>query len=375
MSSLQTPASQPTPPQSTPARPIVLVDSSVLRDEAIVPNAWLDGLDCRPYESGALLASARVGDLASAEGLVVRSMTRVDAAALRSMPSLRAVATLSSGCDHLDLPALADRGVALFTGHGGNAVAVADWVLWALCRLWRVVPAKTAMAGRRVVVVGVGAVGGEVMALLRAHGADCVPVDPPRAARDPLFVGLSLAQALIGRVDALTLHVPLERHGAHPTVALVDATVLDAVPGAAVLQASRGGVLDEAAARRARSSGKIAGLALDVFVGEPLPDPALVAAADLVTPHIAGHSAEGKVRVAGLAIDPWRRALIPDAPPLDIELACAFAHAQTVALVGDGAPAAFASLDAADTALRELVGLGASFRPQRARHRRCELAR
>ncbi len=355
--------------------PVVLVDSSVLRDEAIVPRAWLSGLDCRPYESGALVASADPADLRAAQGAIVRSMTRVDGAALAAMPRLRAVATLSSGQDHLDLDALRQRDVAVSTGHGGNALAVADWVLWALCRLWRVAPSDQALRGRRVVVVGVGAVGSATIDLLTAHGAICVGVDPPRAEREAGWGGATLVDALAQPVDALTLHVPLERAGRHATVGLLGERALASLKGAVVLQASRGGVLDEAAARAARASGHIAGLALDVFADEPHPDPALVAVADLATPHIAGHSAEGKVRVAGLAVAPWRRVLLPGAPALDVDGACLAARTAAAAVAGVGADAVFAALDAAVVELRQAVAAGASFRPQRARHRRCELER
>lgn len=357
------------------ARPIVLCDSSVLRDDAIVPSAWVAGLDCRSYESGALLQTASPADLAAAEGLIVRSMTRVDNTVLAAMPALRAVATLSSGRDHLDLEAIQARGVTLTTGHGGNAHAVADWVLWALCRLWGVAPSSSAMTGRRVVVVGVGAVGSEVIALLEAQGATCVAVDPPRAEREPGFASTALRDALARPTDALTLHVPLERVGPHPTQGLVNADVLAAMPGGVVIQASRGGVVDEVAARMARETGLIAGLAFDVFVGEPTPDPALVAIADLATPHIAGHSAEGKVRVAGLALAPWLRQLRGESDAIDTSASCLEARAAVAPNCGLGVAAPFAALDAADVAMRSLAAAGASFRPLRARHQRCELDR
>ncbi len=346
---------------------VVGADATALADPAVVPPAWWAGVVGTPHPSGELAAALASPDARSVEGVVVRSMTRVGPAELAAMPRLRALATLSSGVDHLDLDALGARGVSVSTGLGGNAPAVAGWVDWALRRCASV-SGPQRFTGMRVVVVGVGAVGSAVAAHLRAAGAEVLAVDPPRQARDPAFVGMSLAAALATRPEALTLHVPLVRQGPWPTLGLLDAEAIDALRGAIVLQASRGGVLNEPAALKARSTGWLQALALDVYCDEPRPNPALLAVADLATPHIAGHTVEGKLRVAGRALVPFFRALGHDSGPseADVEAQCAAA----AAALGWARPGELgdAALDAAAAALRRRE----AFRSLRSAHRRLD---
>ncbi len=347
--------------------PRLCVDASALTDPAVVPKPWWGACTALPHPSGDLQAALASPGAAAVEGVVVRSMTRVGPAELAALPRLRTLATLSSGVDHLDLDALADRDIRLTTGLGGNAPAVAGWVDWALRRC-AAVQGPSRFAGMRIAVVGVGAVGTQVAACLEAAGAEVLLVDPPRAAREPSFVGMSLAAALAAKPDALSLHVPLVRQGPWLTLGLIGGEAIDALRGAIVLQASRGGVLDEAAALRGRATGWLKALALDVYRGEPRPDPALIAAADLATPHIAGHTVEGKLRVAGRALVPFFRAFGDARGPSedDVEAHCAAAGAA----LGWTQPAAEgdSALDHAAAALRR----GEDFRSLRSAHRRLD---
>ncbi len=319
--------------------PRLLVDTAVLSGAAnSLPLAWLDGLELLPFAPRDLTPQTpRAGE---ADALLVRTATRVDAALLAGLPRLRALATLSSGTDHLDVAALPAHGVSLHTGHGGNAVAVADWVDWALSRL--------PLQNRRVLIVGVGAVGTAVTQLLTAHGLDVTLCDPPRAAREADFAPLTLDEALTqGPWGAVTLHVPKVSAGPHATTNLLNRARLLQLPGAVVLNAARGGVLDEVAALELRQTGHLGGLAVDTFVGEPRPLAALLQHADLVTPHIAGHSIEGKLRVAHRAVAGLRVALhLPPAGTL------ATAIADVLACCDDTDLTPFAALDAANQALR-----------------------
>ncbi len=236
-----------------------------------------------------------------AHAALVRSRTRVDTAWLAAHPALRWVATASSGTEHLDPAALAappppGRPPVAFTGaRGGNAQAVADWVEVALERLADALPGRgrggAPLGGVTVAVVGVGFVGRAVAARLRGLGASVLLNDPPRAAREPDFAPLHtpLREAL-AQADVLTLHVPLQADTRH----LVGAPDLARFAGRVVLNAARGGVLDETAAVAwARTTG--GRLGLDVFEGEPHGVAAEhVAAAAVATPHVAGHTAEGK---------------------------------------------------------------------------------
>jgi erythronate-4-phosphate dehydrogenase len=349
---------------------VLLVEDIVASGESgHVPPAWLAGFDLRVHPTGQPAAGP---DLQAVEALLVRSTTRVTPALLELLPRLRVVATLSSGSDHIDVAALNERHLVLATGRGGNARAVAEWVIWALARLWgcgETEPDEAALAavlgGRRVAVVGVGAVGTEVRDLLLRLGAGVLAVDPPRAGREPGFASLELREALARRPEALTLHVPLEATGPHPTVDLLGAAELARLRGAVLLNAARGGVLDEKAAAGARRSGLLRGLAVDTWQGEPGVSAEVAAAADLGTPHIAGYSVEGKLRVSWLALAALGEALaLGPPPPLGPQVA-------SVLAAGGPAPP-FAALDRTAAAFRSSGLQAVDFHGLRARHRRHE---
>ncbi|MGJ7457218.1 4-phosphoerythronate dehydrogenase PdxB [Halomonas sp. RA08-2] len=242
--------------------------------------------------------------LRDVDALVVRSITRVDAALIAEANRLRFVGTCTIGTDHVDLAALAERGIAFASAPGCNAEAVVDYVLGSLATLaerqgWR-------LAERRVGVVGAGNVGGRLLGRLAAMGIDCLACDPPRVAAGSLvaesaagqslpgFVGLD---ALIEACDVLCLHTPLVREGPHATHHLMGAeAIAELAPGTVLLNAGRGDCLDGAALRqRLAGEGDISAV-LDVWEHEPAIDGALRDLTEIATPHIAGHSLDGKRR-------------------------------------------------------------------------------
>jgi phosphoglycerate dehydrogenase-like enzyme len=269
---------------------------------------------------GADLARA----LAGADGAVVLRPDRLDAAMLDAAPRLRVVATVSSGVDHVDVHALADRGIALVAG-AGAPIAVAEWVVWSVLSLRRsLVPMAAAFAAgdldwrtrlegfstrsreltaTTVGIVGLGNIGREVARLLAPFGVTLLghdPVAPPLAGVEPVDSVLALCE----RSDVVTIHVPL----IDSTSNLLGPAELAALgPDGIVVNAARGGIIDQAALVAALRTGALGGAALDVFDPEPA-DPALVA--DLVatgrvllTPHVAGVSREALATLNRVAVD------------------------------------------------------------------------
>ena len=233
-------------------------------------------------------------DLRDVDALVVRSITRVDAALLAEARRLRFVGTCTIGTDHVDTRLLAERGIAFVSAPGCNAEAVVDHVLVSLLTVaerqgWR-------LAERRVGIVGAGNVGGRLLARLAAMGIDCLACDPPRAEREG-GDGLIALEALIEACDVLCLHTPLVREGPHATHHLLDAERIAALaPGTVVLNAGRGDCVDGQALRqRLAGQGDIAAI-LDVWEDEPGIDAALRDLAEIATPHVAGYSLDGKLR-------------------------------------------------------------------------------
>ena len=233
--------------------------------------------------------------VADAELLLVRSVARIDGALLEGS-RVRFVATATIGTDHVDLEYLRSRGIAFASAPGSNARSVAEYVASALLTLES--RGVLDLAGSTLGIVGVGNVGSRVSQVAGALGMGLLLNDPPRERLEHdegagKFVPLS---EIAARSDVVTFDVPLERGGPDPTHHLLGREFLSKLrPGAVVLNTSRGGVADTAALIEAKRSGRIAALVLDVWEGEPSVPRELFRAADIGTPHIAGHSFDGKV--------------------------------------------------------------------------------
>ena len=257
-------------------------------------------------------------DVADADALIVRTRTRCDAALLAGS-RVRFVATATIGFDHIDAPDLAKLGIRWTSAPGCNADSVAQYAAAVLLNFG--IP----LEGRTLGVIGAGHVGSRVAKVGAALGMRVLLNDPPRAEAEGPEKFVPLAE-LLREADVATLHVPKESGGAHPTIDLADAAFFAALkPGARLISAARGEVVDETALKAALHSGRLADAAIDVWRNEPEIDRELLALARFATPHIAGYSTDGKANgttaavrfvAAGLGIDAlreWRAA--PPAPP------------------------------------------------------------
>lgn len=237
--------------------------------------------------------------LAGADVLLVRSVTRITPDLVAGTP-VRFVGTATAGTDHLDLAGLARAGVATAHAPGSNADSVVDAVVATLLALAS--DRGETLAGRTLGVVGAGAVGGRLVPRARALGMRVAVCDPPRAAAGHLDHDYLPLDDVLAASDILSLHVPLAEpapaqagDGLCPTRDLIGADALARLPdGAWLVNAARGEVVDGAALMAARP--RLGALVLDCLPGEPAPDPALVAATDLASPHVAGHAVEAKAR-------------------------------------------------------------------------------
>ncbi len=230
--------------------------------------------------------------LADAELLLVRSVTRVDRALLEGS-AVRFVGTCTIGTDHLDLDYFQRAGIGWSSAPGCNARGVVDYVLGSLLVLAE--QQGVALANLTYGVIGAGQVGARLVEVLRGLGWRVLVCDPPRqAAEGGDFVGL---EQLLGECDVLSLHTPLTGEGEHRTRHLLDAERLAALkPGAWLINASRGAVVDNAALRELLGRRADLQVVLDVWEGEPEVDVELAGLCRIATPHIAGYSLDGKLR-------------------------------------------------------------------------------
>ncbi|MGB6116615.1 MAG: hydroxyacid dehydrogenase [Mesorhizobium sp.] len=268
----------------------------------------------RPDELAALAGSVRA--------LIVRNRTQVRGLLIDGARRLRCVGRLGVGLDNIDVSACKANGIAVYPATGANDLSVAEYVITAASMLLRRAFLATAdvaagkwprqqmiggeLAGRTMGLIGFGQIAREAAWRAQALGMGIVAYDPLLDAAHPawqLARNVSL-DGVLALADVVSLHVPLTDQ----TRNMIGAPQLAAMKRDAILiNAARGGVVDEAALATALREGRIAGAALDVFAHEPLTAEAgakFVGLQNLIlTPHIAGVTEESNVRVSAVIAD------------------------------------------------------------------------
>jgi len=244
--------------------------------------------------------SKGIPDLNGMDALLVRTVTHLNAETLPHIPSsLKFIGTGSSGTDHLDNEYLESNGIKLCSANGCNARSVAEYVMTALLLFReRFHPAK---AFGKVAVIGVGKAGSAVIDLLSDFNIECVAYDPPRETRDAEFNSATLEEAL--ECDILSFHVPLEQKGDYPTYHWLNASKLEGRSYNLIINASRGGVVDEQALIKAHKQDKVEQIVLDVWEKEPEFNADVADQAFIATPHIAGYSEQAKINATKMVCD------------------------------------------------------------------------
>ena len=234
--------------------------------------------------------------VADADVLLVRSVTTVGAAFAR-LPDLRFVGTATIGTDHLDVETLRAAGIAVHHAPASNADSVVEYVIAALLEL--AVLRGAPLQGRVVGIVGCGNIGSRLAQRLPPLGCTVLRNDPALAeqaddeGREHEYFPLA---HVLEVADVVSLHVPFTRAGAHPTHHLLGARELALMQEHAwLLNTARGAVVDNAALRASLERGALAAAVLDVWEHEPRLDRELMALTALATPHVAGHSFDGKL--------------------------------------------------------------------------------
>jgi len=251
-----------------------------------------------------------VGDI---DAWVVRGATKVTRRLIEAAPKLRWVARAGAGIDNIDAAAARERGIGVLNVPGANAVAVAELVFGLLLSLFRQLPAADSslkrgewdksrfkgreLRGKTIGIVGLGKIGRAVAQRARAFEMKCVGCDPllsDDTMREFGIEPLPLSD-LLPRAEILTLHIPLSPE----TQGLIGAREISRLPrGAVLVNAARGGLVDEAAVLAALEKGQLSGAVFDVFAEEPPVASALVKREDVVvSPHIGAATVEAQEAV------------------------------------------------------------------------------
>ncbi len=230
------------------------------------------------------------------EALLIRTTVKIPPETISAFPpALKFVATASAGTDHVDTDWLQQSDISFAYAAGCNARAVAEYLATAVI-IWAAeknVKLDDLTAG----IIGIGNTGGETLKLLESAGLKTVAYDPPRAERENSFQSASLDEVL--NCDILTFHTPLIFAGDYPTFHWLNEEKLSN-SHSLIINASRGGVVDENALLQAYKNKKVGDYILDVWENEPFFDDKIAANAFIHTPHIAGYSVQAKLKASKL---------------------------------------------------------------------------
>ena len=226
-----------------------------------------------------------------ATALIIRTRTRCDASLLEGS-AVRFIATATIGHDHIDKAYCATRGISWTNAPGCNAQGVCDYIEAAVDKIETTLPASATPP--TIGVVGVGNVGSKVVEMAQRRGYRVVVSDPPKG------MGISL-ELLVRQADIITFHTPLTREGQFATYHLCDAHLLSLCkPQACIINAARGGVVDEKAALDSSNAGKT--YVIDTWEGEPHINTDMLRRCLIGTYHIAGYTVQGKVNATNMCL-------------------------------------------------------------------------
>ncbi|GAB3157400.1 phosphoglycerate dehydrogenase [Amycolatopsis sp. NPDC004378] len=313
---------------SKPNKPVVLIAEklapsvlSVFGDEVEVRN--VDGTD-----RSALLEAVK-----SADALLVRSATQVDAEVLGATTQLKVVARAGVGLDNVEVPAATERGVLVVNAPTSNIVSAAEHAVALLLSVARRVPAAdqslrggewkrssfsgVELQGKTIGVVGLGKIGQLFSKRLAAFDTEIIAYDPYVSAARAAQLGIELVtlDELLARADAISIHLPKTPE----TKGLIDAEALKKTkPGVIIVNAARGGLIVEQDLADALRSGHVGGAGIDVFASEPTTSSPLFELENVVvTPHLGASTAEAQDRagtdVAKSVLLALRGDFVPDA--------------------------------------------------------------
>lgn len=268
--------------------------------------------------------AARIKD---ADGVIVRSATHITAELMDAAPNLRVIGRAGVGVDNIDVAAATGRGIVVMNAPDGNTITTAEHTIALLVSLARNVPQahaklqsgvwdKKAHVGvelnrKTLGVIGLGRIGKHVAAVARGFGMNIVGFDPFISADQAKELGIELGTLndVFERADFLTIHTPVTDE----TRGLIGRDAFAKMKkGVRLVNAARGGLVDEVALLDAINDGTVAAAALDVFATEPLPaDSPLLGHANIITtPHLGASTTEAQEGVAFTVAEQMRDFLL-----------------------------------------------------------------
>ena len=251
------------------------------------------------------------------EALIVRNKTNVDKQLLNSMKELKVIGRLGVGLDNIDVDCCKEKGISVIIAEGANAKSVSEYVVMGLFTLFRGIRKSTEdllnnkwdrnkhtgseINGKTLGIIGVGTIGQIVAKSAGNLGMKVIGNDIDIKDEDEIWTKLNIESCsfddLVCRSDAITIHVPLTKETYN---LFAEREFKNMRKGSFIINTSRGGIVNENDVLKYLKNGHLGGAMLDVFESEPLTDPNLFSKVEnlILTPHIAGLTAESNVRVS-----------------------------------------------------------------------------
>jgi D-3-phosphoglycerate dehydrogenase len=311
------------------AKPVVLIAEELSPATVGVLGSDFDIRHCDGANRDELLAALKSG----VDAVLIRSATKMDAEAISAATGLRVIARAGVGLDNVDIPAATAAKVLVINAPTSNIVSAAELAIALMMASARnISPAHaslragkwarskfsgTEMFEKTLGIVGFGKIGQLVAHRMKAFGMNVIAYDPYLNAEKVSTLGVKLVELdeLLKNSDFITIHLPKTKE----TVNLIGEEALSKVkPTVHIINAARGGVLDEAALYKAITEGRVAGAGIDVYATEPCTDSPLFSLDQVVaTPHLGASTEEAQERAGIDVAHSVRKALagepVPDA--------------------------------------------------------------
>jgi D-3-phosphoglycerate dehydrogenase len=311
------------------AKPVVLIAEELSPATVGVLGSDFDIRHCDGANRDELLAALKSG----VDAVLIRSATKMDAEAISAATGLRVIARAGVGLDNVDIPAATAAKVLVINAPTSNIVSAAELAIALMMASARnISPAHaslragkwarskfsgTEMFEKTLGIVGFGKIGQLVAQRMKAFGMNVIAYDPYLSAEKVSTLGVKLVELdeLLKNSDFITIHLPKTKE----TVNLIGEEALSKVkPTVHIVNAARGGVLDEAALYKAITEGRVAGAGIDVYATEPCTDSPLFSLDQVVaTPHLGASTEEAQERAGIDVAHSVRKALagepVPDA--------------------------------------------------------------
>jgi D-3-phosphoglycerate dehydrogenase len=262
-----------------------------------------------------LEGDALAAEIQDADGVIVRSATRITSDLMDSAEKLRVIGRAGVGVDNIDVKAATQRGIVVMNAPDGNTITTAEHTIALLVSMARNVPQAHAklqagvwdkksfvgveLNGKTLGVVGLGRIGKHVAGIAKGFGMNIHAFDPfisPEQAKE-MGIELGTLDEVLAKADFITIHTPVTDE----TRGIIGADAFSKMKkGARLVNCARGGLVDETALLEAIENGTIAAAAMDVFAQEPLPADSPLLGNDkiITTPHLGASTTEAQEGVA-----------------------------------------------------------------------------